>query len=189
MRRILSASLLAAALAVTWAGPAPAATPIPHGRLGVGDSIMLSSSDELGAYGTPVNAKVGRQFSEGLHAVRVLEQEGLLPKRVIVHLGTNGWIDPADCEALVEAAGPSWRVFLVTIRVPRDWMRPNNLTLQACAAAYDRVHLIRWAMLSGPHPEWFADDGYHLNPDGQAEYAAYIDARVDAILASILGAA
>jgi hypothetical protein len=107
---------------------------------------------------------------------------------VLVHLGTNGWIDPTDCDDLVAVAGPSRRVFLVTVRVPRAWMRPNNLVLQSCAADHERVHLIRWAMVSGPHPEWFADDGYHLNAFGQREYAAYVDARIDAILVSVLSA-
>jgi lysophospholipase L1-like esterase len=189
MRSIRFASALLVVLMVPWTGPAAAAARIPHGRLGVGDSIMLSASDELAAFEIPVAAKVGRQFSEGLRIVRARAKKGTLPKRVIVHLGTNGWIDPADCEALVVSARSHRRVFLVTIRVPRDWMEPNNLTLKACAEAHAKVHLIGWARVSGRHPEWFAEDGYHLNPLGQDKYAAYLDARVDAILASVLGPA
>jgi hypothetical protein len=34
-------------------------------RFGVGDSIMRSADDELGAIGWRVNAEVGRQFSAG----------------------------------------------------------------------------------------------------------------------------
>jgi hypothetical protein len=40
-------------------------------------------------------------------------------------------------------------------------------------------------MVSGRHPEWFADDGYHLNADGQTAYARYLGEQVDAILASL----
>jgi hypothetical protein len=151
----------------------------------LGDSLMLSSKDELAAYDIRVNAKVGRQFDEGLRVVRRMVTAGTLPKRVIVHLGTNGWIDPSACDTLVDEVGHSRRVFLVTVRVPRDWMRANNGRLRACADAHERVHLIRWAMRSGRHPEWFADDGYHLNADGQAAYARYLDRRVDEILASL----
>ena len=180
-RSIVASTLVG--LIVVAGGPATAR--IPEGRLGVGDSIMLSAEDELAPFHVDVRAKVGRQFDDGLARVRSLEANGLLPKRVIVHLGTNGPIDPADCDALVDVIGPSRRLFLVTIRVPRSWMKPNNATIRSCAQAYERVHLIRWSMVSGRHPEWFADDGYHLNADGQDRYARYLDAQVDAVLAEI----
>ena len=154
----------------------------------MGDSIMLSSRDELDAYHVDVNAKVGRQFDDGLRVIHRLVEAGTVPKRVVVHLGTNGWIAETSCDTLVHEIGHR-RVFLVTVRVPRDWMRPNNELLRACDLAYERVHVIRWAMVSGRHPEWFADDGYHLNADGQAAYATYIDAQVDAILASLRSSA
>jgi lysophospholipase L1-like esterase len=183
MRAFLVGAFFTLAIVVSLALPAGAT--IPPGRFGVGDSIMLSSRDELEVDGIPVNAKVGRQFDEGLQVIRWKANHGTLPKRVIVHLGTNGWIDSTACDTLIDEVGPSRRVFLVTIRVPRDWMHPNNDLLRSCAAANDRVHLIRWAMVSGRHPEWFSDDGYHLNTEGQAKYADYLDRTVDAILASL----
>jgi hypothetical protein len=183
MRRFWLGVLLAIGVVLSVASAATAS--IPQGRFGVGDSIMLSSSDELDAYGIDVNAKVGRQFDDGLRVLHRMVTAGTMPKRVIVHLGTNGWIDPTACDALVDEVGHSRRVFLVTIRVPRDWMRPNNELLRSCADTHERVHLIRWAMVSGRHPEWFADDGYHLNADGQAAYAKYLDEQVDEILASL----
>jgi hypothetical protein len=183
MRTFRRRGFLALAIVVSVAVPAGAT--IPQGRLGVGDSIMLSSRDELADDGILVNAKVGRQFDEGLAVIRWKANHGTLPKRVIVHLGTNGWIDPTACATLVDEVGPSRRVFLVTIRVPREWMHPNNDLLRSCAASEDRVHLIRWAMVSGRHPEWFSDDGYHLNLGGQNAYADYLDGTVDTIMASL----
>lgn len=182
MRRFWLAVLVTLGLALPAAPPAGAA--IPPGRFGVGDSIMLSSRDELQEYDVPVNAKVGRQFDDGLRVIHRLVEAGTLPKRVVVHLGTNGWIASTACDTLVEEVGHR-RVFLVSVRVPRDWMRPNNALLRSCDEAHERVHVIRWAMVSGRHPEWFADDGYHLNAEGQAAYAAYLDEQVDAILASL----
>ena len=92
----------------------------PKGRFGVGDSIMLSAKPELRPLGYGVNASVGRQFGAGVWIVRHKAEDGTLPKRVIVHLGTNGTIDPGDCDRLVGYAGPKRRVFLVTIKVPRS---------------------------------------------------------------------
>src|SRR5215210_9483687 len=123
MRKVWLVLVLAAGVVPATAPPASAA--IPHGRFGIGDSIMLSAKDELDGYGIPVNAKVGRQFDEGLRVVRRLVEAGTLPRRVIVHLGTNGWIDATACDTLVDEIGHRRRLFLVTIRVPRDWMRPN----------------------------------------------------------------
>ena len=175
---LVAAMALACRPAVANAGP-------PPGRFGVGDSIMVSASDELEAFGWKVNAEVGRQFSTGLRVVRWRATRGTLPKRVIVHLGTNGAIDPDDCDDLVAAAGPRRRIFLVTVRVPRGWQDANNEVLQACATAYEKVHLIRWYGHSHQHAGWFAEDGYHLSATGQEEYASFLQARVDATLASL----
>jgi len=183
MRRFVPIALAALAMAALVSHPAAAS--VSPGRLGVGDSIMRSAADELAELDVAVRAKVGRQFDEGLRVVRRLEASGALPRLVIVHLGTNGWIDRADCDAVVETAGSGRRVFLVTVRVPRHWMRPNNDVLRSCAAAYERAHVIRWSMIGGRHPEWFADDGYHLNAEGQQRYARYLDRSVDAILATV----
>ena len=148
----------------------------------MGDSIMLSAKDELNGYDIHGHAKVGRQFAEGVAVVQRLKEDGILAKRLIVHRGTNGPIDPADCGKVVAIAGPLRRVFLVTNKVPRDWQDANNEILNACAGAYDNVWAIRWYAHSSGHPHWFVDDRYHLSAEGQAIYATFIDAEVRKIL-------
>jgi hypothetical protein len=175
--------LLLVCASFTTLGPRAFAAGVPHGRVGVGDSIMLSAKDPLNGYGVRVHAKVGRQFSEGVEVVQRLRDDGLLAKRLIVHLGTNGPIDPADCDAIVAIAGSSRRVFLVSNKVPRTWQDANNDTLNACASEYANVWVIRWYAFATGHPHWFADDGYHLSSEGQPIYAAFIDAEVTRILA------
>jgi len=181
VRRVLLSSFACLALLASLA-PSASAAKIPRGRVGAGDSIMLSAKDELNGYDVYVHAKVGRQFSEGVAVVQRLQDDGILAKRLIVHLGTNGPIDPADCDQVVAIAGPVRRVFLVTNKVPRDWQGANNDILNACAAAYENVWVIRWYAYSTGHPHWFADDRYHLSAEGQAIYAAFIDAEVRRIL-------
>jgi hypothetical protein len=146
---------------------------------------MRSADDELGAIGWRVNAEVGRQFSAGAALIVRKADRGTLPTRVVVHLGTNGPIDPADCDVIVDAAARGRRLFLVTVRVPRGWQDENNETLRACAATSRRVHVIRWFAHSDRHDEWYADDGYHLNADGQAAYATYLEARVVEVLEAV----
>jgi hypothetical protein len=164
--------------------PVSAHALVPPGRFGVGDSIMLSASDELAVYGTGVDAEVGRQFSEGLPVIRRLARRDRLPRTVIVHLGTNGYVQPEDCDRLV-ALAPRRRIFLVTVRVPREWQDPNNDVLNACAIRYDRVFVLRWFRVSGDHPEWFSTDGYHLNTDGQRAFADLIQDDVTSVLRSL----
>jgi hypothetical protein len=188
MPSIPRAHRLLVPVACVWLVAAAAvahARPIPKGRVGVGDSIMQSAKAELNAYGLPVHAKVGRQFVEGVTVVQRLKDAQLLAKRVIVHLGTNGPIDPDDCDAIVRIAGPLRRVFLVTNKVPRDWQDANNDLLNACARAYRNVWVIRWYAYSSGHPHWFADDRYHLSTEGRAIYAAFIDVQVRRILAAV----
>jgi len=177
--------MLIAAVIATFLAPTAIAGSPPRGRFGVGDSIMLSAKPELRPLGYGVNASVGRQFGAGVWVVRRKAEDGTLPKRVIVHLGTNGTIDPADCDRLVGYAGSKRRVFLVTIKVPRTWEEPNNQTLNACANAHDKVHVIRWWSKSHDHPEWFADDGYHLNAEGRTVFVRFVDRQVDDVLAEL----
>jgi hypothetical protein len=173
-------------LAVLFAGlvAAPGAA-APSGRLGVGDSIMLSAADELASHRVPVNAEAGRRFADGLRVMKGLAARGTLPRLVIVHLGTNGLIGPGACDAVVTLAGTSRRVFLVTVRVPRPWQGRNNALLAACAFEHPRVHVLHWYVFSRGHPPWFGGDGYHLTPLGQGAYAAFIDAGVGRIMQAI----
>lgn len=179
IRRLVVVLLLALA-----SMPASASAAIPAGRFGVGDSIMLSAEDELAAYDVGINAEVGRQFSEAIPIVRRLVKNERLPRNVIVHLGTNGYIQQGDCDRLVELA-TGRRIFLVTIKVPREWQTPNNDLLNGCAATYERVFIIRWFAYSNDHPEWFAEDGYHPNADGQQAYADLIDGDVTKVLKAL----
>ena len=183
-RIVVMTSALILALVLAFAHAASGAPP-PKGRFGVGDSIMLSAKDDLRPLGYGVNAKVGRQFGSGVWIVRHKAEDGSLPRRVIVHLGTNGTIDPLDCARLVGFAGPRRRVFLTTIKVPRSWEEPNNDTLRACANGLDKVHVIRWWAKSHDHPEWFAADDYHLNDTGQRIFARFVDRKVDEVLAEL----
>ena len=153
----------------------PAIAGIPAGRYAIGDSVMLGAREALIARGFRVNAEVSRQFDDSARLVRLLAAGGHLPVNVIVHLGTNGAIDGADCDALVRAAGPARDVYLVTIKVPRPYRDPNNARLHACAHRHDNVSVIDWYALSRYHRGWFYGDGYHLRPVGRHEYAALFD--------------
>jgi hypothetical protein len=171
--------IVAAALAVGMLVPATVAVAgIRWGRYAIGDSVMLGARDELRARGFRMTAEVSRQFDDVVAIVRKLAAAGRLPRNVIVHLGNNGRVEGDDCDALVRAAGPKRRVYLVTLKIPRPSRDPNNRRLRACAHRHENASVIDWYDRSRYHRAWFYDDGYHLRPSGQREYARFIDANV-----------
>ena len=173
MSRTSRALVLLVALLAFVATPAGAA--IPPGRLAIGDSVMLGAKGELVARGFRVNATVSRQFRDAVPLVERLKAEGRLRRKVIIHLGTNGiLIDAADCNRISEIAGPNRTVFLVTLKIPRWYRSVQNGQLAACAERRANTRLINWYLHSRDHPSWFAADGYHLTPEGQEEYAAFV---------------
>ena len=164
---------LVAAILLLSASPVLAG--IPPGRYAIGDSVMLGARDALIVRGFRVNAEVSRQFDDSIRLVRQLAAGGHLPVNVIVHLGTNGAIDGADCDRLVHVAGRGRHVYLVTVKVPRPYRDSNNIRLRNCAHRHDNAALIDWYALSRYHRAWFYSDEYHLRPIGRHEYAALLD--------------
>lgn len=170
--RVVLATLIAAMVALS---ASRALAGIPAGRYAIGDSVMLGARDALIARGFRVNAEVSRQFGDSVRLVRQLAASGHLPANVIVHLGTNGLMDGADCDRLVHEAGRSRHVFLVTVKVPRPYRDANNARLRNCAHRHDNASAIDWYAFSRYHRAWFYSDGYHLRPVGRHEYAALLD--------------
>ncbi len=177
--RVISLLFVAALTVMSVLGStSPAGAGIPQGRYAIGDSVMLGARSALIARGFRVNAEVSRQFRDAPALVRQLAAAGHLPVEVIVHLGTNGLIDGADCDALMRVVGVARHVSLVTVKVPRPYRDANNARLRACAHRHDNVSLIDWYAFSRFHTAWFYEDGYHLTGIGRREYAAFLDRSV-----------
>lgn len=124
-----------------------------------------------------MNTTTSRQFSEALRIIRRLADQGRLPRNVLVHLGNYGYIDPDDCRRAVKAAGSGRQVFLVTLKVSRDWRRANNRRLRTCHRRYG-AEIINWFGYSVDRPSWFYDDLFHLTPLGQRKYAGFVNCGV-----------
>jgi hypothetical protein len=178
--RPLALPVFLSVMAATFGTTPPATAGIPAGRYAIGDSVMLGAREALIDRGFRVNAVVSRQFDDAIHLVHHLSVGGHLPIDVVVHLGTNGLIDGADCDALVRVAGRDRHVFLVTIKVPRPYREANNRRIRACARRHDTASLIDWYGFSRYHRAWFYADGYHLRPSGRHEYAGLLDRSVRA---------
>jgi hypothetical protein len=167
---MLSRAALLSVVLVALLGASTAAYAEP---IGIGDSVMRGARTQLRARGFTVNATVSRQFSEGVDLVERLASNGELPRRVVVHLGNNGYLSMESCHQLVDAVGRR-ELALVNLRLPRSWRRENNDRLERCARGAPNVHVVDWSGHARGHDAWFADDGYHLTTLGARRYAGYL---------------
>jgi len=158
----------------------PVASAAVHpGVFALGDSVMLGAEPALVTQRYRVDAKVGRQFYEGIVALRAVNRTGTLPRNVVVHLGTNGTITSKHCDSMVATAGAARRIFFVTVFGPRSWMRGNDVVLRACAARHrNDVILVDWATAAAHHPGWLGHDRIHPNTLGHKAYTALIESAV-----------
>jgi peptidoglycan/LPS O-acetylase OafA/YrhL len=159
---------------------APPVTKIPIFALG--DSVMLGAAADLAGMlgpGTLVDARVSRQFTEGIEIARFLHASGQLGEKVIVHLGNNGSIGPNRISELMAELADVDEVIFLTVRVPRGWEAPNNQLLFQEVPRYPNARLIDWRTASEGHGDWFYSDGIHLRPEGRRAYAFIITAALN----------
>lgn len=140
----------------------------------IGDSVMLSAvvplQERLGA-GSYIDAKLRRQFAQGVDLARQLREEGRLGQVVIVHLGTNGPPKASEVDALMRELTGVAEVRLVTVRMPQRWEAATNQTLHDAAARHPSIQIVDWYGYSEGHLEWFESDGTHMKRSGARAYA------------------
>jgi lysophospholipase L1-like esterase len=117
-----------------------------------------------------VDATVSRQMSEGPAVVR---SHAPYPATVIVHLGTNGTVNGADVEAMMQALEGVPTVVLATVQLNggRSWQGQANGEIRAAAGRWPNARLADWEAASNGHPEYFSGDGVHLSAAGAQAYA------------------
>ncbi len=131
--------------------------------------------------GAQVDAAVGDQWYQGVDEAETLKAEGALGTVVVVALGTNGPLTPADIAQMVHALAGVSRIVLVTDHVPtRYWQNPNNQLIEQAAGRYKNVVVANWAALAAGHPDWFYSDEVHMaiGGPGAAAMAALIASKV-----------
>ena len=180
-------------MAAAVAGPcATAATPKPRVTF-IGDSIAASVQYEADALRILTS---GIDLDPQLAVCRRLVQEScpykgtrpltlvdLLPTislapAVIVSVGYN---DPESTfgdsvgtalDALEQAGAE--RVLWLTLREERQSYANMNDVLRAAVATHPEVTIVDWNMYSRSHPDWFQDDGLHLDYAGAVGMAILI---------------
>ncbi len=138
----------------------------------VGDSVSLGAQTQFQRVFPNgwMDSAVGRQLSVGLDVYNQCVADGHGADVVVFALGNNGVAREDQVKALIDAAGPDKKVYLVTTRVPLALQDMNNELFKSVAAQYDNVEVIDWYAESAGHDEYFWDDGTHLRPEGAEAY-------------------
>ncbi len=93
---------------------------------------------------------------------------------VILHVGNNGIVTEEQLRGMLDQLSGVPKVVLVTVRVPRPWMKPNNALIAKVAEDYPNVTVADWATASADHRDYMVKDGVHLTGKGAAEYTRVI---------------
>ena len=160
----------------------------PGGRVGsvsaVGDSVMLGSAVRLQKAVpnlTTIDAEVGFQAVSAIDVLAARRASGELGEVVVVHIGSNGVYTEEQFDQTMQVLKGVRRVVFVNVSVPRTWAEPNNEVIAEGVERYpDRAVLVDWYAASVDHPEYFVEDGVHLQIEGQKVYAALIAEQVEA---------
>lgn len=142
----------------------------------LGDSVLLGAKDVLTKTipGIQVDAAVGRQASQGLKVVRAWHDELSPSLTVLVHLGTNGYIDEGQFRELLTALAVCKSVILINVHAERRWTAPNNEMIARMHKEFPNTHLVDWSGVSAGRPEFFVKDGIHLTRRGIDAFTAQI---------------
>ena len=164
--------------------PAETRTPVAPGTVTmIGDSVMLGALPALqdAMPGCVVDALTNRQVWDAAEVIDTLEANGQLGSTVVLALGTNGYFDYEQGQALVNRLGPERQIYWVTAYGENLWWQDlSNEPIRAIARDNPNVNLIEWDVCAPEHEDWFYSDGIHLVEEGQEAYAAMISEAIGA---------
>ena len=86
--------------------------------LAIGDSVMLGAADILTENGIIVDALKSRPFSQALEIVNFMKSVNRLGEAVIIHLGTNNYVNQKTLDAIMVALADVPIVLFLTTHVP-----------------------------------------------------------------------
>jgi peptidoglycan/LPS O-acetylase OafA/YrhL len=146
--------------------------------IALGDSVMSGARNALrNEFGRiRIDARVGRQVSEGIQRLDLYRRRGQLGDVVVIHLGDNGRFLSKQFDQIMRVLDGVRRVVFVNAKVARRWERTVNSTILAGAHRYPGVKLVDW------HHLWrhcragrvFGPDAIHLTEYGARCYAHFI---------------
>jgi hypothetical protein len=136
---------------------------------------MLGAADILTDRGITVDALKSRSFRQALEISNYVKSINRLGEFVIIHLGTNNYVDQETLDEIMVPLADVDLVLFLTAHVPsKPWQDPNNELVRAMPDKYGNVKVLDWYTYAQEHPEFLYGDKIHLNEEGQKIYADLI---------------
>ncbi|MCH5265076.1 MAG: hypothetical protein J1F02_04200 [Lachnospiraceae bacterium] len=148
----------------------------------IGDSVFLGAAPAFKKLekNAVIDAKISRQVYHGIDVARKLNKKHKLGDTVIISLGTNSNFNPATGQELLDYLGAERTIYWINVYGKNlDIQQQVNATIQKLAKKNDNVHVISWADEGKKHPDWFYQDGVHLNTRGQPGFAEFIEENIN----------
>ncbi len=140
----------------------------------VGDSVMLGAVPTLMEMmpDAIIDAKESRQVVQAVEILRALEEEDKLGGTVVIELGVNSRFSEATGQEVIDYLGDERKIYWVTVygKYLPDQERINSVIMDL-AKANDNLEVIRWDRKGEKNPDWFYNDGIHLNGAGRIGFA------------------
>ena len=143
----------------------------------VGDSVMVGAEDALvGAFGNraTIDAKVSRQWDDGIGLLSSLNAGGQTWDAVVIHLGTNASINDAQFELMMAQLFDVPQVIFLTTHVPRQWEGKVNAVISWGVNRHPNATLVDWHAMVKSNPAFVGPDGVHGSGPGRAAYASAV---------------
>ncbi|MBC1888413.1 hypothetical protein HCA63_08615 [Listeria booriae] len=133
----------------------------------IGDSIMIDVEGDLESAipDVKVDGEVGRQLKAAIPLADEYKSYNKKGSAVILELGTNGSFSKESLEELLNKFDKA-DIYVVNVRVPRDWEKQVNDILAETVPQYKNATLVDWYSLASKHSGYFGDDGVHLTEAG-----------------------
>lgn len=156
---------------------APGTTTVKPGILAIGESVMLGAQGGLKDTfkKVSIDAAVGRQAADIEARAAELAAAGALRETVILHTGSNGYIERSQLKQTLQALAPAQRIVVVNVDVPREWQDPNNELIAELVAQTPNAVLADWHARAQLEGDVHVKDGIHLTEAGVAAYSDTIN--------------
>ena len=143
----------------------------------VGDSVALGAAQALCETlpNCNVDAEESRQVISTVEILKKLDDEGSLGQIVVLSLGTNGYFYESTGQEIIDYLGPERDIYW--INVYGKYLQSHyttNEVIANLASKNSNVTLIDWNTEGEKYPDWFYEDGIHLNETGQLGFAEFI---------------
>lgn len=156
----------------------PSSAPESSGTLTViGDSVFLGASPAFKKLqkNAVIDAKVSRQVRQALDVAKKLKKKDKLGDTVIISLGINGNFNYATGQALIDFLGTERKIYWINaFGKEKEIEREVNKTIRKLEQQNSNLSVIPWADEGKKHPDWFYQDGTHLNEKGQDGFAQFV---------------